>query len=240
MKIKSIIGLLAGCFALYWHKQDLDDQYAKKTAELESDRQYFLDKLADAESKVNPNGNVNQAPLVITGSVRFGGLTLNQLEVWLNVNNYSDHQVDIGDVRSELYVGGYHSNVVKPSNNGRWIIPAKSSVRIRLYARGNVAFPDGKYKYVKRVLAPLCGSSGTTIPTNSVIPVTLVPAQLDVDYLYYWHGGQEPCHAFDVPCDFEYRFAGWTVGSYEGYNAAREDQQEKNPSFWPDYYKDKI
>ena len=33
----------------------------------------------------------------------------------------------------------------------------------------------------------------------------------------------------------ENKFAGWTVGGYEGYNAGRKDQQEKNPSEWTKY-----
>lgn len=219
--------------AVYFYKKQVDEEYQAKLQELEDERQYYLDEIAKAESKANPNGSVDHAPLAITGSVRFGGLTLNQLEVWLNIKNYSNNSVEIGDIRSELYVGGIYSGFVKPSNIGRWVIPANSTKRIRLYARGDVAFPNGEYKNVKRALCALAGID--KIKDGTIISVDKVPAELDMDYLWYWSGGQEECSAFDVPCDFEYKFAGWTVGGYEGYNAGREKQQDANPSYWEKY-----
>ena len=233
MSLKSIITLVASGLAVYYYKKQVDEEYQAKLQELEDERQYYLDEIAKAESKANPNGSADQAPLAITGSVRFGGLTLNQLEVWLNIKNYSNNSVEIGDIRSELYVGGIYSGFVKPSNIGRWVIPANSTKRIRLYARGDVAFPNGEYKNVKRALCALAGID--KIKDGTVISVDNVPAELDMDYLWYWSGGQEECRAFDVPCDFEYKFAGWTVGGYEGYNAGREKQQDANPSYWEKY-----
>lgn len=233
MSVKSFISLLAGGVALYFYKQKIDDEYQRKQQELEDERQYYLDEIAKAESKANPNGTADQAPLAITGTVRFGGLTLNQLEVWLNIKNYGSNSVEIGDIRSELYVGGIYSGFVKPSNIGRWIIPANTTKRIRLYARGDVAFPNGEYKNVKRALCQLAGID--RIKDGTAISVNKVPAELDIDYLWYWSGGQEECTAFDVPCDFEYKFAGWTVGGYEGYNAGDQKQQERNPSYWTKY-----
>ena len=121
MSLKSIITLVASGLAIYYYKKQVDEEYQAKLQELEDERQYYLDEIAKAESKANPNGSADQAPLAITGSVRFGGLTLNQLEVWLNVKNYSNNSVEIGDIRSELYVGGIYSGFVKPSNIGRWV-----------------------------------------------------------------------------------------------------------------------
>lgn len=233
MSLKGIITLVASGLAVYYYKKQVDEEYQAKLQELEDERQYYLDEIAKAESKANPNGSADQAPLAITGSVRFGGLTLNQLEVWLNIKNYSNNSVEIGDIRSELYVGGIYSGFVKPSNIGRWVIPANSTKRIRLYARGDVAFPNGEYKNVKRALCALAGID--KIKDATIISVDKVPAELDMDYLWYWSGGQEECSAFDVPCDFEYKFAGWTVGGYEGYNAGREKQQDANPSYWEKY-----
>lgn len=233
MSIKSFIGLIASGVAVYFYKQQLDADYAEKQKQFEEERQYFLDELAKSESKVNPNGNADHAPLAITGTVRFGGLTLNQLEVWLNVKNYSDHAVEIGDIRSRLWVGNIRSERVMPSNTGAWYIPANSTVRIRLYARGDIAYPNGDHKNVKRNLCYLAGIS--KIKDNTTISLSKKPALLDLQYLWYWSGGQEECVAYDVPCDFEYRFAGWTVGGYEGYNAGVENQQKKNPSYWQKY-----
>lgn len=233
MSLKSIITLVASGLAVYFYKKDLDEKYAAQQEQFEKERQYYLDEIAKAENKANPNGNADQAPLAITGTVRFGGLTLNQLEVWLNIKNYSSNSVEIGDIRSELYVGGIYSGFVKPSNIGRWVIPANGTKRIRLYARGDVAFPDGEYKNVKRALCALAGID--KIKDGTIISVSKVPAELDIDYLWYWPGGHDECHHFDVPCDFEYKFAGWTVGGYEGYNAGRKNQQEKNPSEWTKY-----
>lgn len=233
MSIKGFIGLIASGVAVYFYKQQLDADYAEKQKQFEEERQYFLDELAKSEAKVNPNGSADHAPIAITGTVRFGGLTLNQLEVWLNIKNYSNHQVEIGDIRSRLWVGNMRSERVMPSNNGNLYIPAGKTVRIRLYARGDVAYPNGDHKNVKSNLCRIAGIS--RIKAGTTIKASLAPAQLDLQYLYYWAGGQEECVAFDVPCDFEYKFAGWTVGSYEGYNAGVENQQKKNPSYWEKY-----
>lgn len=233
MSLKSIITLVASGLAIYFYKKDFEEQYKALQKKNQENNQYFLDEMAKLQNKINPNGSADQAPLAITGTVRFGGLTLNQLEVWLNIKNYSNNSVEIGDIRSELYVGGIYSGFVKPSNIGRWVIPANSTKRIRLYARGDVAFPDGEYKNVKRALCQLAGID--RIKDGTIISVSKAPAELFIDYLWYWSGGQEECTAFDVPCDFEYKFAGWTVGGYEGYNAGNKKQQERNPSYWTKY-----
>lgn len=232
MSLKSVISLIATGAAVWFYKQSLEAEYKEKEAQLQEDREYFLNELAEANEKLNPNGNKTSAPLAITGSVRFGGLTLNQLEVWLNIRNYSERDVEIGDIRSRLWVGWIRSERVMPSNSGIFKIPAGKTLRLRLYARGDVAYPND-YKAVKQNLCALAGIS--RIKDNTVIPVQDLPAELDLQYLWYWSGGFEECVMFDVPCDFEYRFAGWTVGAYAGYNAGREKQQEANPSYWQKY-----
>lgn len=231
MDIKSIIGLVASGLAVWWYKQDLEAEYQSKLDELAEDRQYYLDEMAELEAKVNPNGSAHQAPLAITGTVRFGGLTLNQLEVELSVKNYSDHNVEIGDIQSRLWVGNIRSERVIPSNNGNWIIPAGKTVRIRLYARGDVAYPN-EYKSVKENLCRLAGIS--KIKDKTTISLSHEPAFLDIQYLWLSSVADEECFVFDVPCDFEYKFAGWTVGGYAGYNAGNKNQQKKNPSHWVD------
>lgn len=233
MSLKSVISLIATGAAVWFYKQSLEAEYKEKEAQLQKDREYFLDELAEAESKINPNGNSNEAPLAITGTVRFGGLTLNQLEVWLHIKNYSSNEVEIGDIRSNLWVGWKRSERVKPSNGGVWKIPAGKTLKIRLYARGDIAYPNGDHKEVKRNLCSIAGIS--KIKDNTVISIDKLPAELDLQYLWYWKGGYEECVVFDVPCDFEYRYAGWTVGGYDGYNAGREKQQDRNPSYWEKY-----
>lgn len=233
MNIKSLIGLLVSGVAVYFYKQQLEAEYLEKQEEAEEYRRSLLDQISELEDKINPNGNASTSPLTIVGSVCFGGLTLNQLEVWLDVRNNSDNDVEIGDIRSRLWVGWLRSERVMPSNNSMWIIPARKTVRIRLYARGDVAYPNGDHKNVKRNLCALGGVS--RIKDGTIISVDKEPAELDISYLWYWKGGQDECHVFDVPCDFEYKFAGWTVGGYEGYNAGSENQQSKNPSYWTKY-----
>lgn len=230
MSIKNIIGLLAGGLAVYWYKQELDAEYQELRKQAEDLNNVLLDELAEAKAKVNPNGSADQAPLVMTGTVRFGGLTLNQLEVWLNIKNYSDHKVEIGDIQSRLWVGNTRSERVIPSNNGNWVIPAGGTIRVRLYARGDVAYPNGDHKQVKNNLCRIAGIS--KIKDGAIISLKKEPALLDLQYLWNWSGGETECFVYDVPCDFEYRFAGWTVGGYEGYNAGNENQQKRNPSYW--------
>ena len=41
--------------------------------------------------------------------------------------------------------------------------------------------------------------------------------------------------AYDIPGSFRWKSAGWTVGTKTGYNAAKEKQQDKNPSYWEKY-----
>lgn len=228
-----VFGLIAS--ALYSKKQDQEDKEdLDRESRMDKERAAFLDEISRLETELNPNGNVNQAPLTFTCTARFGGLTLNQLEVWLNIKNNSNQNVEIGDIRSTITVGGYVSSRVAPANLQHFIIPAKSSVRVRLYARGDVAFPKN-YNNVRRALAPLCGSSGTKIPNGTDIPASKEPVLMDIDYIWYGVAFEDKCHVFDVPGDFEYKFATWTVGSWIGYNAYNESQQKKNPSKWTQY-----
>lgn len=237
VKLKSAIlvtSLVAGGAAMFAYKKKLDAEMEAREQQLNKERQEYLDEISKLEDKIDPNINAYQAPLTFTCTARFGGLTLNQLEVWLNIKNNSDQKVEIGDIRSTIAVGGYISSRVAPANIARFIIPAKSSVRVRLYARGDVAFPKD-YNKVRRALAPLCGSSGTKIPNGTNIPASKEPVLMDIDYMWYGVGFEDECHVYDVPGDFDYKFATWTVGSWTGYNAYNENQQKKNPSHWTQY-----
>lgn len=223
--------LAAGVFFYRKKKQETEAVQAERDAHIEAERQEFLNEISRLQDVINPNGS-DGAPLTFTCTARFGGLTLNQLEVWLNIKNNSDLPIEIGDIRSTIVVGGYLSERVFPANISRFIVPANSTSRIRLYARGDVAFPNN-YKLVKRALCTLAGL--TKIKDDTNIPASKMPVMMDIDYLWFVKGNSEEQHVYDVPGDFDYKFAGWTVGSYQGYNAGRENQQKANPSYWEKY-----
>lgn len=234
MSLFSKLIIAAGAVGFYLYKKDVDERIRKQEEDQQKILADMLDKVQEAEDKVNPNGSANQAPITMSATVKMGGITLNQLEVWLNIRNNSNAPVEIGDFRSRIFVGGVRSERVMPSNISHFIIPANKIVRVRLYARGDVAYPNN-YNEVRRLLAPLCGSSGISIPNYTTIPLEKSPVELDIQYLWYWKGGEEECVNYDVKGDFMYRFATWTVGSYEGYNAGNKNQQQRNPSYWEKY-----
>lgn len=236
MSLSSLIGYAAAGLAIYFYKKSADEQAGRDQDKI--DHQAYintlLDDISDLQDIVNPNKNADGAPITVTALAVMGGLTLNQLEIWLNIRNDSTYDIEIGDMRANLFVGGIRSERVKPSNVSHYIIPAGKTVRVRFYARGNEAFP-GNYLEVRRVLAEMCRSTGTKIPSNTVIPVTERPVELDLDYLWFVKGEKKECHLFDIPGAFEYKYAGWTVGGFEGYNAGRKNQQKLNPSYWEKY-----
>lgn len=231
-----IVTLFALGAAVYFYKKssDIAAEYNDSVADSEEYINELLDEIEDLEDKIDPNTNEHSAPLVMTCTVNMGGLTLNQLEIWLNIRNTSESNVEIGDIRSRLFIGNIRSERVIPSNNSRYIIPAGKTVRVRLYARGDVAYPNN-YNEVRRLLAPLCGSTGIKIPNNTTILAAELPVKMDLQYLWYWKGGEEECFVYDVIGDFVYHNSVWTVGSYEGYNAGKENQQKANPSYWTKY-----
>lgn len=237
MKIRNIISLAAGAVALYFYKKSVDDTLAEKQLENQQYIDMLLEQLAETQAKYGVEDADN--PVTMSCTVKMGGITLNQLEVWLNIRNNTDSTVEIGDIRGRLFIGGIRSERVIPSNISHYKINANSTIRVRLYARGDVAYPNN-YNEVRRALAPLCGSYGVKIPNGTVIGIEKLPVSLDLQYLWYWSGGEEECIDRDIPGEFVYKFASWTVGSTEGYNAGRENQQGKNPSYWTKYDKQPI
>lgn len=231
MNLKSIIGILASAAGVYWYKKVLDAEYEDRVEDLNAERQAYVDEIAKKDAIINPNGSSSQPPVSIVGSVTMGGLTLNMLEICLTIKNYSTVDVDLGDWRSVLTVGGVTSLRVFPSNLIRVNIPAGQTREIRLYARGDVAYPGADV--LKEVKRGLVGDS--RLSKGTMIPASKRPAQLDIDVLWYWSGGQEEAHIYNVPCSFYYPYAGWTVGQWVGYNAGKENQQDKNPSYWEKY-----
>lgn len=228
------VGLISAVGVSVYRKkrEEWEKEEQLREEQRNAEREAFLNEISKLQDVINPNGGDSGAPLTFTCTARFGGLTLNQLEIWLNIKNNSNLPIEIGDIRSTIMVGGYLSDRVLPANISRFVVPANSTSRIRLYARGDVAFPNN-YKLVKRALCTLAGL--TRIKDNTNIPASKMPVMMDIDYLWFVKGNSEEQHVYDVPGDFEYKFAGWTVGSYQGYNAGRENQQKANPSYWEKY-----
>ena len=71
MSLKSIIALVAGGLAVYYYKKGFEEQYEALQKKNQENNQYFLDEMAKLQNKINPNGSADQAPLAITGTVRF-------------------------------------------------------------------------------------------------------------------------------------------------------------------------
>lgn len=231
MNVKSIIGILSGAVALFWYKSALDAEYNKLKKEFDKERQEYVDEIAERDAIINPNGSVNNPPVAIVGSVTMGGLTLNMLEIELTIKNYSDVDVELGDWRCRLTVGGVVSERVIPASLLRVKIPANKTRVVRLYARGDEAFPSSAL--IKEVKFGLL--NGASLTKGTMIPAELTPAELDISVLWYWSGGEKEAHIFDVPCSFYYPYAGWTVGVWVGYNAGNKNQQDMNPSYWEKY-----
>lgn len=225
MNWKLAIGLIAGAAGLWYYKKQLDAEFEGKSKAFDEERQDYLDELAAKDKIINPNGSANQPPVSIVGSVTMGGYTLNQLEVNLDIKNNSSYEVILGDWRSVLTVGGVESTRVFPSNLLKVSIPANSTKSIRLYARGDMAFP--------RVYDEVIRGLGIDKLTRGLhISADKMPASLDVEVLWYWKGGKEEARIYNIPCSFDWPYAAWTPGAYEGYNAGREKQQKMNPSYW--------
>ena len=233
--IKSIIGLVAGALALYWHKIDLDAEYQRKEKELAEERQEYLDELDKKDKIINPNGDANQPPVSIVGTVTMGGVNLNMLQIVLSIKNNSTIPVELEDWRCELYVGGYKSNAVLPATTLGITIPAGQTRDFRLYARGDVAFPYGTWKSVKNSLCKIANVG--YIGAGAYIKADLIPAELDVEVVWDVEGEKQPAFIYNVPCAFSFPYTGWTVGVWTGYNAGNKAQNEASGSFWNDYYK---
>lgn len=235
-KTSKIIGIISAALALYWAKQRDEIQ-----SELENERashKEYVDELVkenkDLQNRLNPNSGVKQSPVVFTVTMISGGVTLNQNEIILNCTNTSDAMVEIGDFRANMWLAGFKSYKVIPSNLYGIKIPAHSTVSFRLYARDTIAVQN--YVEAKRALNVLYdGKDQSFMRADTYIPMEQLPVLLNMQYLWYWSGGFEECFAYDIPGSFRWKSAGWTVGTKTGYNAAKEKQQDKNPSYWEKY-----
>ena len=232
--LKTVIGLASGALGLHYYKLNLDAQFEEQRQALEKERQAYIDELAKKDKIINPNGDANTPPVTIVGAVHMGGLTLNMVEIELTIKNTSSIQVELEDWRCELSVGGIKSLVVIPSNIAGIIIPAGQTRTFRLYARGQMPFPRGLYNSVKDALEDMA-IPPRPFKANFSLPASQKPAELDIAVLWNLEGETQEAYFYNVPCSFTYHYAGWTVGIWTGYNAGKEKQQAKNPSYWTKY-----
>lgn len=236
MNNSRFLGLAAAAIALLSIKKNRDLQ-----VEIERERDNHADyvdmllgEVEILEDKVNPNKNAHAAPVIFSANVHQGGHTLNQTEIILNCTNTSDSVVEIGDFRANIWLANIKSYRCIPANIGNVKIPAKSTVSLRLYAGSGII--SQKYVDVKRALNKLYdGKDSSYMRKGTFIPLAKMPVILNIQYLWFWKGGEEECFAYDVPGSYTWKSAGWTISSKSGYNAAVENQQDKNPSYWEKY-----
>lgn len=240
MDTKGLIGLLAGGgLALYFYKQNQQAQEDFETRLNEANKEHeafvaqlLYDKEA-LEDIVNPSGNVDQAPVTITAAMTQGGVTLNQTEIILTCTNNSGYSVELGDFQLIIWICGNKSLKCMPSNINSIKIPARKTVSFRLYAREGIVIQD--YVNVKKQLNELArGESSSFMKANTSIPLSKEPVVMNMQYLWLSKAGEKECFAYDIPCSYLWKSAGWTHGSNAGYNAAKEKEQDKNPSNWED------
>lgn len=232
MDFSKIIGLVAAVAAVLLYKKSADLK-----EEIEQERedhiQYVEDLLAEnneLEDKINPNDNASKSPIVFTVSMRSGGQMLEQNEITLNCTNTSNSIVEIGDFQARVWVAGYMADICIPANISRIKIGAQQTKSFVLYAGYGKMFRD--YVDVKRALNVLYdGKNTSTMRKETFIPMSKQPVLLNMQYLWYWSGGEEECFVYDVPGSYRWKFAGWTCGD-TGYNAGNEKEQKKNPSYW--------
>lgn len=236
MKLSKIIGLASAALAVYFYKQNevIRDDIAREREDHARYIEELLSENNDLEDKINPNGNANQAPVVFSVTMRSGGQMLEQNEIILNCTNTSNSVIEIGDFRANIWLAGIKSDLCYPANIGSVKIPKKGTVSFRLYAKYGKLFRD--YVDVKRALNILYDGRNTpTMRKETFIPISKLPVLMNLQYLWYWSGGSEECMVYDIPGNFRWKYAGWTVGKYVGYNAANENDQKKNPSYWQKY-----
>ena len=236
MKVSKIIGVFSALLAWYWASET--DEAQKELENERKNHEEYVDTLIkenkDLQHRLNPNTGVKQSPVVFTVTMISGGQTLNQNEIILNCTNTSEAMVEIGDFRANMWLAGFKSYKVIPANIYGIKIPAETTVSFRLYARDCIAVQN--YADAKRALNMMYdGKDQSFMRADTYIPMDELPVLLTMEYLWYWSGGFEECFAYDIPGSFRWKSAGWTVGTKTGYNAAKEKQQDKNPSYWEKY-----
>ena len=231
-----IIGGGISGLACAWFLKDKNADVVTDVEKKLEDKDQYIEQLLEEnrrfQEQIDPNNEENAAPCSFAYTLKVGGLGFQQMEIWLSVRNNSDVEVQIGDFRGDLSIAGYSCTGVIPSNLQKITIQPKQSIRFRYYAEHEYPFQRGVYKNVRRALNALIGKSGTTIKSNTTFEASLKPTKMNLEYLWYWKGGEEECRTYNIVGDLVYKYAGWAVGSHVGYDAADKHQQKKNPSHW--------
>lgn len=235
MSLSEIIGYASAALAVYFYKQSSDLENEIK-AEKKAHEDYVRELLAAnsaLENKIDPNLGSYQSPIIFSVTMRSGGQMLEQNEITLNCTNPTDSIIEISDFQARIWVAGYMADLCIPANIASIKIPANKTVSFRLYARYGKMFRN--YVEVKRALNLLYdGKNTSTMRAGTFIPLDKEPVLMKMQYLWVGKGFEDKCYVYDVPGSFRWKYAGWTVGSYVGYNAGNENQQKNNPSSWTD------
>lgn len=235
MSLSKIIGYASAALAVYFYKQSSDLENEIKS-EKKAHEDYVRELLAAnsaLENKINPNLGSYQSPIIFSATMRSGGQMLEQNEITLNCTNPTDSIIEISDFQARIWLAGYMADLCIPANIASIKIPANKTVSFRLYARYGKMFRN--YVEVKRALNLLYdGKNTSTMRAGTFIPLDKEPVLMNMQYLWVGKGFEDKCYVYDVPGSFRWKYAGWTVGAYVGYNAGDENQQKKNPSSWTD------
>lgn len=236
MDIKSIIGLLVGGLFIWKYSKDSKAKITDMQQEFEDSQKQYLDYIDELEDRINPdNDNAERLPVEITADMRIGGGWLNQIEIVLHIKNVSEAEVELGDFRSRLTIGGYESQTVFPSNISTVKIPAGKTRDFILYKEDDYTF-RGSHKEPYSALSMLAGKTDGTIPTNHIFPADQYAAELTFAFLWLWKGGKEECFVYNLPCKVTFMGNGWGVNyDWVGYNAGDQNHQKKNPSYWTQF-----
>ena len=235
-KISSIIGLLVGGLFVWKFGKDSKAKLADIQDSYEQSKEKYLEYIEELEDRINPdNDNAERLPVEITADMRLGGGWLNQIEITLHIKNLSEAEVELGDFRSRLTVGGYESLTVIPANTAIVKIPAGQTRDYVLYKEDDYTF-KGSHKEPYMALSMLSGKKDGTIPKNHIFPAELYAAELTMAFLWMWKGGQEECFMYNLPCKVTFMGNGWGVNyDWVGYNAGNKNHQKNNPSYWTRY-----
>lgn len=238
MTFSEIFGLVSAGLAVYFYKKKSDAQEESKQ-EQEAHDDYvaaLLDEKAKLEDKIDPNLNAYQSPVIFTATVRSGGQMLEQNEIILNCTNPTDIKIELSDFQAYIYICGYKADLCVPANLSSIKINPGATVSFRLYARYGKMFRE--YVQIKKALNMLYdGTNSSTMRADTFIPLSDVPVELDIQYLWEGSSFSDECFVYNVPGSFRWKYAGWSVGVKSGYNAADEKDQKKNPSHWADQKK---
>ena len=232
MSLSKIIGLASAALAVYFYtkKEETTEQLTVEREEHEQYVDQLLEENEKLEDMINPNDNAHQSPVVFTVTMRSGGQMLEQNEIVLNCTNTSKSIVEIGDFQARIWIAGYMADMCIPANISRIKLRGGETKTFVLYGGYGRLFLD--YVDVKKALNVLYDGKNTgTMRKETFIPLSKVPVLMNMQYLWYWKGGEEECFVYDIPGTYRWKFAGWTCGK-TGYNAGNENQQKRNPSHW--------